>query len=104
MDPYHARPDGLTRETIRDVCEVLPMFRVRRVCISPEFSPPLTYCIVDPTRGVIEKVLCSDSKRFREELAAAGKESELDVIKKYRSLVRERDKVGGYSVPCNSVD
>ena len=33
MDPYNARPDSLTRETVGDMCEVLPMFRVRRVCI-----------------------------------------------------------------------
>jgi len=52
---------------------------------------------------VIKRVLCSDSKRFSEELAAAGKRSKRGVIKRYRSLVRERDEVSDSSVPCNSV-
>jgi len=104
MDLYSARPDALAYETIGDMCEVLPMFRVRRMCISLEFSIPLTYCIVDSARGVTKMVLCSDSKRFSEELAAAGKRSKRDVIKRYKSLVRERVKAGGYSVPSSSVD
>ena len=53
---------------------------------------------------MVEKVLRADSKRFSEELVAAGENSKQDVIKRYRSLVRERDEVGDYSVPCNSID
>ena len=49
-------------------------------------------------------VLRSDSKRFSEEFEAAEKDSKRNVIKRYRALVRERNKVGGYFIPCNSVD
>ena len=42
-----------------------------------------------------KKVLRSDRERFGEELAAAGKNSRQDVVKKYMLLVDVRTKVGG---------
>ena len=45
-------------------------------------------------RRETEKVLRSDSKRFNEEFAAAEKDSQEDVVEKWKSLVRERWKVG----------
>ena len=51
-----------------------------------------------------DKVLRSDSERFNDELAAAGKHSQKGVIKKYQSIVCEREKVRCFPVRCNSVD
>jgi len=69
-----------------------------------ELSTPWTNCPVDAHRGEVDKALRSDSKRFSEELAAAGKDSQKDVVKKWKSLAREREKVGDYLVHCQSVD
>jgi len=74
------------------------------VHISVEFSTSWINYLVDPHRGVVEKVLCSDSKRFIEELAAAGKSSQKDVVKKWKLLAREREEVGDYLVHYQSVD
>ena len=74
------------------------------VYISVEFAASWTNCFVDSRRGVVNKVLRSDSKRFNEELAAAGKSSQENVVEKWKSLVRERRKVGDCSVHCDSVD
>jgi len=48
------------------------------------------------------KVLCSDSERLNQELAAAGEGSKEDVMNKYESLVRERREVSDHSTHCNS--
>lgn len=53
---------------------------------------------------VVKMVLRSDSKRFNKDLAAAGKNSKMDVIEKYNSLVDEREEVGDYLVHCNSIN
>lgn len=67
------------------------------------FSTSSTNCLVDPTRGVIRKVLRSDMERFIKELAAAGKGSEEHVIEKHRSTVDERSEVSDWSVPYNFI-
>ena len=72
--------------------------------ISVRLSIPWTHCIVDSRRRPAEKVLRSDIKRFNEELAAVDEGSQLDVVEKWQSLVREREKVGDHSVRCNLID
>jgi len=49
-------------------------------------------------------VLRSDSERFNEELAAAGEGDKENVIEKWKSLVRRRNKVGDCSVLCDSAN
>lgn len=75
------------------IYEVLPVFKIKCAYILVEFLAPRTNSHVD-NRQVVEKVLRSDEKRFSAELAAAGKSSKQDVIKKYKLLVSERTKVG----------
>jgi hypothetical protein len=68
--------------------------------MSVESTASQTDRLADPNRGVVKKVLCSDSKRFSEEFAAAGKSSEKALIKKYKLLVHERAKAGDYLAHC----
>jgi len=66
-----------------------------------EFSTSSTNYLTDPTRGVVEMVLRSDSERFDEELVATGKslKQHVAVIERHKSVVRERDEVSDCSVP-----
>jgi len=73
------------------------------VYLSVEFAIWWANRSADNNRGVVDKVLRSDSKRFSEELAAAGESSRESVIEKWESLVRERNRVGDCSVRCDSV-
>ena len=77
----------------------------RQTCVnfSPEFSTS-TNCTADPTQGVIRKVLRSDKEQLSEEFASAGETLKQGVIKRWRSLVREREDVGDSSVPSYSVN
>jgi len=65
------------------------------VDVSTEFLVPQTKCHAVDEHDVAEKVLRSDRKRLTEELAAAGRGSKRDVVKKYRLLVDDRTNVGG---------
>ena len=102
MDTYDAEPEGLDRRTVHDVCEILPTFRVRCACAFPWNSTPKANCPVGGNGRTVKKVLCSDIKRLSEELTGVGKRSKKDVIKRYKSVTRERAEVGRYSIDCNS--